>query len=227
MMRPIGHVGRTMRNRPRLFVCMALGVFAGLILPESLRSATRMLGGWDIATACYLVSVFLMMARATPATMRMRAEREDEGRWAILGFAVAVACFSLGAIVSMLAGTKDLPSPIAGLHVALAAVTLLLSWLFLHTTFAVHYAHDYYGSSDVGRGRGARTRGGLAFPDEKVPDYWDFLYFAFVIGMTGQVSDVAVSSRPLRRLALLHGVIAFFFNTVILALTINIAASLI
>lgn len=206
---------------------MALGAIAGLLLPETLHPATRMLAGWDSATGLYLVSVFLMMARATPATMRMRAEREDEGRWAILGFAATAACFSLGAIVSMLAGTKDLPSPIAGLHVALAAVTVLLSWLFLHTTFAVHYAHDYYGSSDDGRGRGARTRGGLAFPDEKVPDYWDFLYFAFVIGMTGQVSDVAVSSRPLRRLALLHGVIAFFFNTVILALTINIAASLI
>jgi uncharacterized membrane protein len=204
---------------------MALGALAGLTLPERLHPATRALGGWDIATACYLVLVFRMMARATPATMRTHAEREDEGRWAILGFGVAAACASLGAIVSMLAGTKDLPSPTAGLHIALAATTVLLSWLFLHTTFALHYAHDYYGSSDDGQGRGARTRGGLAFPDETAPDYLDFLYFSVVIGMTGQVSDVAVSSRPLRRLALLHGVIAFFFNTVILALAINIAAS--
>jgi uncharacterized membrane protein len=219
-------IGRTLRNRPRLVVCMTIGAALGLLLPERLHPATRTLAGWDAATALYLVSVFVMMGRATPATMRARAEREDEGRWAILGFGIAAACVSLGAIVSMLAGTKDLPSPIAGLHVALAAVTVLLSWLFLHTMFALHYAHDYYGSSGERGAHGMRTRGGLAFPDEKAPDYWDFLYFSFVIGMTGQVSDVAVSSRSLRRLTLLHGVIAFFFNTVILALTINIAASL-
>jgi len=94
----------------------------------------------------------------------------------------------------------------------------VLSWGFIHTMFALHYAHDYYGEHGAGKG-------GLAFPGEQVPDYWDFVYFAFVIGMTSQVSDVAVASRPIRRTVNAHGVVSFFFNTALLALSVNLAAS--
>jgi uncharacterized membrane protein len=100
----------------------------------------------------------------------------------------------------------------------LATVTILLSWTFTHTIFALHYAHEFY-TEDGGRG------GGLVFPGSDAPDYWDFVYFSFVIGMTSQVSDVAVSCQPIRRTVAAHGVLSFVFNAALLALTVNIAAS--
>jgi uncharacterized membrane protein len=108
------------------------------------------------------------------------------------------------------------------LHVGLVAATLLLTWLMMQATFALRYAHEYYAVS----GDGPTVDGGLKFPEEEHPDYMDFLYFALVLGMTFQVSDVAITSRKLRRLAALHGFLGFVFNTVILALTVNIAAGL-
>ena len=98
----------------------------------------------------------------------------------------------------------------------LAILTIVLSWIVVHTTFALHYAHDYYSGTQAG---------GLAFPGDDKPDYWDFVYFSFVVGMTAQVSDVGITSKAIRRTATAHGVISFFFNTALLALTINIAAS--
>jgi uncharacterized membrane protein len=95
-------------------------------------------------------------------------------------------------------------------------LTIFLSWAFIHTMFALHYAHEYYD----------RTAGGMAFPgDDREPDYWDFVYFSFVIGMTSQVSDVGVTSKEIRRTVTAHGVVAFVFNVALLALTINLAAS--
>ena len=129
---------------------------------------------------------------------------------------VVAALASLGAIITELGSHQG-----AGrtpLQLALATTTLVLSWAFTHTIFALHYAHDYYGE------RGGKSCG-LNFPDEKNPDYWDFVYFAFVIGMTSQVSDVAVASKPIRRTVNAHGIVSFFFNAALLALTVNIAAS--
>lgn len=110
------------------------------------------------------------------------------------------------------------------LHVTLSGLTIVGSWLLVHTIFASHYARLYY---QEGKTLAECKDDGLDFPGDTEPDYWDFLYFSFVIGMTSQVSDVAVRSRTLRRLSLLHGILSFFFNTSLLAMTINLVAGLI
>lgn len=167
-----------------------------------------------------------MMARATPDGMRRRAELEDEGRYTVLILSVTAAIAILLTIVFELHGIKDLPPDLAGLRVALAAGTILLSWFFMNTIFALYYAHGYYGDADSSSGDYKPT-GGLVFPGRPEPDYWDFLYFSFVVGMTFQVSDVQIEDHTLRRGVLAHGVLAFFFNVIIVALTINIIAGLI
>jgi len=155
------------------------------------------------------------MAVCDVSRIRERAAREDEGQVAILMLTVSAALASLGAIVAELGssvGSARRPS-----HVVLAALTILLSWAFIHAIFALHYAHEFYDETDGG---------GLAFPgSDPAPDYWDFVYFSFVIGMTSQVSDVAVTSKRIRRAVAAHGVVAFIFNAALLALTVNIAAS--
>jgi uncharacterized membrane protein len=137
----------------------------------------------------------------------------------LITFVAAVA--SLVALVIELSGLRDVHGWHAGLQVALAMGTILLSWLFVHTEFALHYAHEFYG-----QGRD-KAIGGLNFPATRAPDYWDFLYFSLVIAMTSQVSDVSVTSRSLRGVISMHGVLSFFFNLGILALTVNMLSNLI
>jgi uncharacterized membrane protein len=150
------------------------------------------------------------------AHIRARAAIEDEGRFAVLVLTAAATLVCLGAIVvELVMAGKDGRDP---LHLAGAILTIALSWAFTHTIFALHYAHEFYG---LGRHRG----GGLEFPGDSEPDYWDFLYFSLVIGMTSQVSDVAVTAKVIRRTVAAHGVVAFVFNTTLLALAVNIAAS--
>jgi uncharacterized membrane protein len=147
------------------------------------------------------------------------------GRLAILTLVVAAACVSLFAIGVMLKNTKALTLTILTLHVTLAGMTVICSWLLIHTMFAFHYAHLYYRNDSESANDGNAKC--LDFPQENQPDYGDFLYFSFVIGMTCQVADVEITSRATRQLALVHGVLTFFFNTVILAISINIIAGLI
>jgi uncharacterized membrane protein len=132
--------------------------------------------------------------------------------------AVALSAVVLVALATELKAAKGGGAP----EVAIAAVSIVLSWLFVNTMFAVHYAHSYYGDSN--HAAGDAQIDGLDFPGTKQPDYWDFVYFAIVLGMTFQVSDVQITSRPMRRTALMHSVIAFFFNVVIIAISVNIAA---
>jgi len=166
-----------------------------------------------------------MMASATPERMRLRARQQDEGRWTIVLLTVGAVLFSLAVIAFELRGMKDLPADRQWAHVSLAAATIVSSWLVTHTMFALHYAHAFYGDGD-GDPNTIDCAGGLEFPGTEHPDYWDFLYFSVVVGMTCQTSDVQINRRGIRRLCLAQGVLAFFFNTVILALSINIAAGL-
>ena len=165
----------------------------------------------------YLAFVFQLAAKSDHHNLRRRARLQDEGRVAILVLTAAAAFASLGAILALLgtvAGTLREP-----IQLAFAALTIVLSWAFTHTMFALHYAHEYY---DENGGKG----GGLTFPnDNPEPDYWDFMYFAFTIGMTSQVSDITVSCKPIRRTVFGHSIISFVFNAALLALTVNIAAS--
>jgi len=207
---------RVLRARPRLFISAALGVAVILLLPAQFRLSTRLLIGWDIGVGVYLVLAYWLIARADVGHIKRRAALEDEGRIAILVFVAAAALASLGAIVAELsssAGGARTPS-----QLALAITTILLSWFFTHTMFALHYAYEYYAES-----RAADTC--IDFPGNAQPDYWDFAYFSFVIGMTAQVSDVAVKGKLVRRTVLAHGIVSFLFNAALLALTVNIAAN--
>ncbi len=163
------------------------------------------------------------MMKATPHKMRHYAQQKDAGRLLILSVITAAACASLLAIGFILR-EKNTSSNFIILHVVLSMVTIIGSWLFVHTIFTLHYAHNYYQNHET---KANSAAGGLNFPEDIEPDYWDFLYFSFVIGMTSQVSDVEITSRPMRRLSLIHSVLSFFFNTSILAMSINIIAGLI
>lgn len=221
----LDHFFRPIRARPRLLIALLLGLLLWLVMPRAWPSATRMILALDGGGLFFLAATWLMMNRATPERMRLRASMQDEGRATILILTLGAAIFSLTAIALELRGLKDLPGGTAWIHLSLAGLSLITSWLVIHTLFALHYAHSYYGDRD-GNPLTIDHRGGLIFPECPQPDYWDFMYFALVVGMTGQTSDVQISDRRIRRLCLAQGVLAFFFNTVILALTINIAAGL-
>ena len=212
-------------GRPRLLIFVGTSVITYLLLPSWMLLPTRLILAWDIGAICFLILAFVTIDRATPQTMRRSAQRQDGSRSTILVIVVAAACASLLAIGFMLKGSKDIPSLILTLHVILAVLTVVTSWVLTHTVFALYYAHFYY--RDDKTSDTSTNAEGLDFPGDKEPDYWDFLYFSYVIGMTCQVSDVETTSRSMRRLALIHGVLTFFFNTVILALSINIIAGLI
>jgi len=202
---------RVIKARPRLFISALIAVALSLLLPGEWRLSTRVLVGWDTGVAIYVIGAFIIMATADVARIRRRAAILDEGRIAILVVVVGAAIASLGAIVWQL-GSGRVPA-----HLALATATILVSWIFVHVIFALHYAHEFYAAKPRG--------GGLTFPGDEDPDYWDFLYFSLVIGMTSQVSDVAVTGRTIRRTVAAHGVVSFLFNAALVALSVNIAAS--
>jgi len=205
---------RVVYARPRTFFSILIGILAFFLLPGSLRLVTRLLIGWDVFIALYLLLAYTMVLRSGLTHIRRNAVLQDDGQFLILLVTALGAFASIAAIVFEL-GASGRSAP----QLTLATVTIALSWAAVHTTFALHYAHDYY--------RGAKP-GGLQFPSgdqHDHADYWDFVYFSFVIGMTAQVSDVGITDKTIRRTATAHGVISFVFNTALLALMVNIAAS--
>ncbi len=216
---------RQLRIRFRLYLGIATAVAVGLACPGGWPHATKAIVALDAGGIVFLTLTWAMMARSTPTRLRLRARMQDEAKLTILLLTVGAALFSLAAIGLELHGVKDLPAGTMALHIGMAAASIVCAWLVTHTLFALHYAHDFYGDAESGRGGGGHA-GGLEFPGCEHPDYWDFLYFAFVIGMTCQTSDVQITDRGIRRLALAQAGLAFIFNTVILALSINIAAGL-
>jgi len=218
----MGSVWRAMRGRPRLITGLAVMLVVWPLLPSVLRMTTRGILAWDIGVVVFLLLATHMFTTATPDDMPAAAEAQQEGEWTIFWLTLGVVIVSFVAVSSEFAAIKTGPADRRGLEVALVAITLFLSWLVTHVTFALRYAHEFY-ARDLG---GPDVDRGLDFPGEKEPDYLDFLYFALVLGMTFQVSDVQITSRMLRRVATLHGLISFLFNTVIVAFTVNIAAGL-
>lgn len=211
---------RQISVRLRLSISMIVAIIVGILLPASVKIIARLLGSWDIFTICFLGLNLRVMLRANPDAMRRFAQQEDEGRGLILSLVTAAACISVLAI-GLISHDKGKENSLLFFHIGLSIVTIVSSWLLVHTIFAQHYAHTYYRS---GRELSECKADGLDFPGEIEPDYWDFLYFSFVVGMTSQVSDVSVTSRQMRKLSLIHGVLSFFFNTTIVAMTINIIA---
>ena len=206
------------KAQPRLFSAAAFGGLLWFLLPREMRTTTRLLIAWDCATGLYLMLAVMMMVRSNIDRIRSRAAMQDEGRLVILGLTITTALVSLGGIVLELSEAKTLKEHGVWQHIALAGLTVFLSWTFTHTIFALHYAHEYYMDLDDDLMRG------LEFPGNEPPDYWDFVYFSFVIGTACATADVNVASRVMRRTTAIHCVVAFFFNTTILALTVNVGA---
>ena len=212
---------RIVRTHFKLFVAAAAGLLLLAFLPGDWRMSTRLLEAWDFASLVYLVQAFYIISHFDLQRVQIHADEADEGGAALLIITVATALASVAAIVIELGSAHALKSESAQQTAfLLAALTVILSWALIHTIFAFHYAHIYY--------RGPGTIGhGLDFPGDPQPDYWDFIYFSFVVGMTFQVSDVQVTSKLMRRLVVSHGIVSFLFNVAILALTVNIGANLI
>jgi uncharacterized membrane protein len=193
---------------------VAAGVFFGISVAIFVGAlSSPLIGaviGWDTMALCHLVLIYWRLARVDEYTLARRAAEIDQGRRVLTALFVAAAVASLGGIAVMVRGGQDLGS------LALASVTILISWILMHTVFAAHYAHRYFQSHQ-----------GLIFPGDSAPRFGEFVYFAMTVGMTYQVSDVTTNSQAMRRLVLSHAVIAFGFNTVIIAITVGLVASLI
>jgi uncharacterized membrane protein len=221
-----GKPAHIVRLHIKLFAAMALGVvlFAVLrsdilhieVLRREPRGATHFLIAWNVAVFFYLAAAAWVVARSGHSHLRDRAAEEDEGAALILVITVAAAAASVVAIfVGLSVDKANRLSPV------LAVITVVLSWALIHAIFAFHYAHEFYGEAEGGH------KGGLLFPNDQHPGYWDFVYFSFVIGMTFQVSDVQVTSKALRRVVVGHGVVSFFYNVAVLALMVNIGGEFI
>jgi uncharacterized membrane protein len=213
---------QVVRGRPRLFIGLLCGLAIAPFLPGDIKGTTRAILAWDAGVIVYLALSAFLFTTERLDRMPADAAAQQEGEWTIFWLTVAAVSFSFAAILSEFADTKAMAPAQRNLHVILVAATLFVSWLMTHTSFAFRYAHEYYETASREKG----IVGGLDFPGEKRPDYLDFMYFALVLGMTFQVSDVQITSRKFRRLAAVHGLLSFLFNTIILALTVNLAAGL-
>jgi len=215
-----GFLARFIRSRPYLLGALALGVAVGLLAPGHYGDLRRALIGWNSGVWSYLLTMAWIMFRADHSRVRATAERQDESGGAVLGAVVVGAILSVYAIVTELANMKQASQHVVALHYAFTALTVIGSWLLVGVMFCLHYAHIYYTAS--------KHTLPLEFPDEHTqPNYWDFLYFSLTLSIAVQTSDVTVKTRAMRKLVLGHCVLAFFFNLVILGLSVNIAASLV
>ncbi|MBE7213152.1 MAG: DUF1345 domain-containing protein [Gluconacetobacter diazotrophicus] len=202
-----------LRRRPTLLAGLAVAIPVGLVAATGVHPVTALLLGWDAGILAYGLAFALVLARSTPDMLRLRATELDQGGGAVLAVAIGAVLISLAAIVLDLARAHGTPHATSAS--ILAGITVLMSWAFAHTLYATHYAHEYW-----------RTRSGLSFPGNDAPDYGEFLYFSFCMAVASQVSDVSTQSPAMRRLVLVHSLVSYLFNTAIIALGVNIAASL-
>ena len=215
-----GFLLRFIRSRPYLLGALALGVIVGLLVPERYTDLRRALIGWNSGVWIYLLAMAWTMFRADHSRVRAIAEKQDESGGAVLGAVIVGAILSVYAIVTELANMKEASEHVKALHYGFTALTVIGSWLLVGVMYCFHYAHIYYTAS--------KHALPLEFPDQHTqPNYWDFLYFSFTLSVAVQTSDVTVQTRAMRKLVLGHCVLAFFFNLVILGLSVNIAASLV
>jgi len=196
-------------RRPRLLTSAALAIALFLLLLPMVPPSRAMLISFNAGAGLFLVLMLVLMFRANLASMHRRARIQDEGKWTVLILSLCVAAVVLGALSHELHAAKDKSLG----DIALASSTILLSWLFVAVIFAQQYAHSYY-----------LKPGQLAFPGTELPDYLDFTYFSVVLSMCCQTSDVAITSSSFRRLVMLHSIVSFFFNVIIIAITVSVVA---
>ena len=211
-------------RRPRLTAGLAVGLATyAVLLQTSLPGRLRFITAWDVGASFALAALYVGLRKSSAATMKRVAERQDSGKWMVLGMTLLAASASSIAIAAEMPLVKTTEGLAQVARVVFMIYTIVLSWAFIQVVFALHYAHDYF----IAVPQGKSGASAIAFPGERTPTYGDFLYFSFTIGMTFQVSDVQIVDPDLRRLALAHGIISFFYATGILALSINLVAGLI
>ncbi|MEQ1612967.1 MAG: DUF1345 domain-containing protein [Hyphomicrobiaceae bacterium] len=209
--------------RPKLYYAIGCAALALLVMPQSLPSSARAAAAWNIGGLVYLILAFGLFRSCRVDEIRQRAAREDESAIVFLLLILTAIASSFSATIGLIGEAKVAKGQMAALLLGLSGMTILVSWTVTQIVFTLHYAHSFYqpveGSTD--------TQRGLKFPEDDHPDYWDFFYFTTSIGATSQTSDVAITSKSLRRLVAFQAVLSFVFNTTVLALAINLAASLI
>lgn len=218
------HVILYLRQKPQLLLSLAVGLIALLacLFLTPLNGITAALIAWNSFTCLYIALALHAMLTADHESLKRHAHLYDDGEGVILLLSILAAILSFVAIVGELATSQTVGPAAKAWHIALAGLTLITSWTYIHIAFAFHYAHGYY--AELPRNKGKPI---LIFPGTEAPSYIDFLYFAFVIGTSGQTADVDFATTDMRRVGLIHCVSAYLFNATVLALTINIAASLI
>jgi uncharacterized membrane protein len=212
--------------RPRLTVAILVGLVVGVacaLFATEMRASTSLILGWDALSFTFLGSMVLTWFQRDPSDIRQQAALDDQGRELISTLVIGAAAASVWAVGAELTLAKDAHGLMKTAHVVLAFGTVVASWLMVQMIFTLHYAHEFYG---VDEDDGARDAGGIDFPGKEDPDYWDFLYFAIVIGVACATADADFTSKGLRRLGTVHSLVAFAFNTIIVALTINLTAGL-
>lgn len=213
---------RQLQAWPRLLACILFSVIVFSLLPSivTLQTTTRLLVTWNSGVCLYLLLAGIMIVQSSHEHIHPRAREQEEGRLTVMVSIILATIACLAAIFIDLASVDALQGSVKYFHITLAVMTVATSWFFIHLMFAFTYAHDFYIHKNKGHD------GGLQFPGTEKPDYTDFFYFACIIGTSGQTADVSISSQPMRRIGTVHCVLAYAFNTTVLALTINLAAGL-
>lgn len=211
--------------RHRLVISLLASALVWVGLQGRVQHSTQSIATWDVFAFCILALAWMTIVTTPAQKCRSRAQMQDVSRTVIFVFVVVAACAGLFAVGFLFFANKNVQHPHFVLHLLMSLVAVVSSWMLVHTVFGLRYAHTFYGDPDGPAGPQEHA-GGLEFPGGRDPDYMDFAYFSFVIGMTFQVSDVQITSREFRKLVLLHGMLSFGFNTVILALTINTVSTL-
>jgi uncharacterized membrane protein len=212
-------------SRSRLGLSIMSGMSVFIALPNSMHLDNRILFGWISGVFCFLLLFVLMANSATSQKTCYRAQRQEAQHTATFLLVIITACMSIFAIGWMQANNQNMSESALALKIALSLLAVISSWFLTHTVFALHYATCYYRQDPLNLEDG--FTGGLDFPGDEEPDYWDFMYFSFTIGMTAQTSDVAIPSVSMRQLSIGHGIMSFFFYMVIIASSVNVASGLI
>jgi uncharacterized membrane protein len=219
-------IGRSLVLRPRVIIAALVAGGMLFLLPSSIHGAVREALAWCAGGTAYLALTFRTMYGCTSDKIRARAARQDDSGLVILVLVLTAMFSSFAAIFGLLGAAKAASNEGKLLFVGLAALTIVISWLVTQVAFTLHYAHEYYAPPRSPATPPPEAPKPLTFPGDSKPDYWDFFYFATSFGAASQTSDVMINSKPLRRLTTLHAIVSFFYNTMVLALTINLAASL-
>ncbi|GAB3552604.1 DUF1345 domain-containing protein [Spirosoma fluminis] len=210
LLRQIAHLD----SHHRLFIALTVTTVVLTLVPATFSVPARLTIAWVSYAMTLLSLMWTTISVAHPRDIPRLSRLQDSSRTLILLFVVAAAIASLFAVVALLdgVGNNDRLE-----RITLALLAVANSWALVHSVFTLHYAHVFYGNTT----EPDKPPGGLDFPHEPEPDYLDFAYFSFVIGMTSQVSDVTICSKSMRRIALAHGVLSFGFNTLVIALTVS------